>query len=260
MPATLNTTTTTVIDVEERVNTRPIRIKLNGTGRRGGGGNGRKGGNGNNGGGNNNNNGGGGDHDDQRTGFSPARYWVCLVTTLAAVLMTFVVLTTAYVARTSGARDWQPIEMPGLLWLSSALILASSATFEAARRSLQPLTEDDGRYRRWLTLTLMLGFGFLVAQTIVFRQLMARGFYLANNPHSAFFYILTGTHGVHLLGGIIALIYLLLQDNRRATQLIEINEREADIKQRTLSGVVALYWHFIAGLWIFLFALLSLWK
>lgn len=256
MPATLNTTTTTVIDVEERARVRPARIKLNGTGGRGGGGNGRKGGN--NGGGNNNNNGGGG-HDDQRTEFSPARYWVCLIAMLAAVLMTFVVLTTAYVARTSGVRDWQPIEMPRLLWISTALILASSATFEAARRSLWPRTKDN-RYRRWLTWTLALGFGFLVAQAIVFRQLIARGFYLANNPHSAFFYILTGTHGVHLAGGIIALIYLLVQDNRRAAQLVEISERDVQIKQRTLSGVVALYWHFITGLWIFLFALLSLWK
>lgn len=257
MSATLNTTTTTtVIDVEERVRVRPVRIKLNGTAGGRGGGKGRKGGNGNNGGGNNNS---GGGHDDQPAGFSPARYWVCLVTTLAAVLMTFAVLTTAYVARTSGVRDWQPVEMPPLLWLSTALILASSATFEAARRSLWPRTEDGG-YRRWLTWTLLLGFGFLAAQAIVFRQLIARGFYLANNPHSTFFYILTGTHGVHLVGGIVALIYLLLQDKRQSTQLVEINEREAYIKQRTLSGVVALYWHFIAGLWIFLFALLSLWK
>lgn len=257
MPATLNTTTTTVIDVEERARVHPVRIKLGGKGGRGG--KGRKGGNGNNGGGNNNNNGGGG-HDDQRTEFSPARYWVCLVTTLAAVLMAFTVLTTAYVARTSGTRDWQPIEMPPLLWLSTALILASSVTFEAARRSLRWPRAEDGGYRRWLTWTLLLGFGFLATQAIVFRQLIARGFYLANNPHSTFFYILAGTHGVHLLGGIIALIYLLVQDNQSRAHLVVINEREAHIKQRTLSGVVALYWHFIAGLWIFLFALLSLWK
>jgi cytochrome c oxidase subunit 3 len=259
MPATLNTTTTTtVIDVEERVRVRPVRTKLNGKGSRGGGGKGRKGGNGNNGGGNNNN--GGGNQDDQRAGFSPARYWVCLATTLAAVLMTFAVLTTAYVARTSGARDWQPIEMPSLLWLSTALILASSITFEAARRSLTWRQTENGGYRRWLTWTLVLGFGFLIAQAIVFRQLIARGFYLANNPHSAFFYILTGTHGVHLIGGIIALTYLLVQNNHSRAHFVVINEMEAHIKQRTLSGVVALYWHFIAGLWIFLFALLSLWK
>ena len=106
MPATINTTTTTVIDVEDRVAVRPVRIKLNGVGSRGGG-NGRKGGKGNNGGGNNNNNDGGG-HDDQPTRFSPARYWVCLITALAAILMTFAALTIAYVARTGGSQNWRP--------------------------------------------------------------------------------------------------------------------------------------------------------
>ncbi len=254
MPAKINTTTT-VIDVEERADIRPVRIKLNGTGSRGGG-NGRKGGNGNNGGGNNNNNGGG--QDDQRTRFSPARYWVCLITTLAAILMTFAVLTTAYVARTGGSENWRPIQLPPLLWLSTALILASSATFEAARRSQQRKESDS--YRRWLTLTLLFGLGFLVSQLIVFRRLVARGIYLSTNPHSAFFYILTGTHGVHLLGGVIALIYLLMKAERRAAQLAELNERETQLKQRTLSNVIGLYWHFIDGLWIFLFAVLSLWK
>jgi cytochrome c oxidase subunit 3 len=254
MPATINTTTTTVIDVEERVAVRPVRIKLNGAGSRGG--SGRKGGNGNNGGGNDNNNGGG--HDDQRTRFSPARYWVCLITALTAISMTFAVLTVAYVSRAGGSENWRPIKMPPLLWLSTALVLASSAAFKIARRSQQ--RKESSNYRRWLTLTLLFGLGFLISQLIVFRQLVAQGIYLSTNPHSAFFYILTGTHGVHLLGGVIALIYLLMKAQRHTLQLGELNERETQLKQRTLSGVVALYWHFIDGLWIFLFALLSLWR
>jgi len=257
MPIMLNTTTTTtVIDVEERVGIRPVRIKLNGRGGRGGGGgNGRKGGN--NGGGNNNDNNDGG-QDEQRTRFSPARYWVCLVTALAAILMTFAVLTTAYVARTGASENWQPIQMPPLLWLSTVLILVSSVTFEAARRSLQG--KENNSYRRWLGLTLLFGLGFLISQVIVFRQLVAQGIYLSTNPHSAFFFILTGTHGVHLLGGVIALIYLLMKAERRAVQLAELNERETQLKQRTLSSVIGLYWHFIDGLWVFLFAVLSLWQ
>lgn len=251
MPAKINTTTT-VIDVEERVGVRPFRIKLNGTGSRGGGNGGRKGGN--NGGGNNNN----GGQDDQRTRFSPARYWICLIAGLAAIVMTFAVLIIAYVARAGVSQNWQPIELPSLLWLSTVLIIGSSAMFEAARRSQQ--REESSSYRRWLMLTLLFGLGFLVSQLIVFRQLVAQGVYLSTNPHSAFFYILTGTHGVHLLGGVIALTYLLMKAQRRAAQLTDSDERETQLKQRTLSSVIGLYWHFIDGLWVVLFAVLSLWK
>ncbi|MFN2454996.1 MAG: heme-copper oxidase subunit III [Pyrinomonadaceae bacterium] len=244
------TTTKTVIDIERAV--RPVKIKLNGGGSRGGG-NGRKGG-GNSGGGGDNNNGG---YDDSSPGnFSPVRYWIGMYITLAAVLMTFATLVVAYVARVGTAKNWYPVELPRLLWLSTALILASSLAFEIARRNLK--RRDARRFQNWMLLTLLLGASFLASQLAVFRQLLAQNITLANNSHSAFFYLLTGAHGLHLLGGLIALSYLLLRQ-QRAHHSLNGNIAEHR-KQRTLGDVVALYWHFIDGLWVFLFALLFLWK
>src|SRR5205807_1412020 len=102
---------------------------------------------------------------------------------------------------------------PRLLWLSTGLIITSSLTFNVARRSLKH--SDSVRYRRWLLLTLMLGLGFLASQLLSWRLLAAQGIYMASNQHSTFFYLLTGAHGIHLLGGILALGYLLFRAGQK---------------------------------------------
>jgi cytochrome c oxidase subunit III len=207
--------------------------------------NGPNGGNGSRG-----NGGRGGDDRLRRSSSSAARIgmWVAL----AAILMMFTALTSAYIVRAGLSNDWRPITMPHLLWLSTALILASSLSFEAARRSLKKRRERA--YSRWLLLTVFLGLGFLGSQLLAWRQLVAQGIYLANNPHSAFFYVLTGAHAVHLLGGILALDYLLLL-TRRARY-----SSAAETKRETAVDVVGIYWHFMDGLWIYLFLLLFLWR
>ncbi len=196
------------------------------------------------------NGGRGGDDRLRRSSSSAARLgmWVAL----AAILMMFTALTSAYIVRAGLSNDWRPISMPRLLWLSTALIIASSLSFEAARRSLKKRRERV--YSRWLILTVFLGLGFLGSQLLAWRQLVAQGIYLANNPHSAFFYVLTGAHAVHLLGGILALDYLLLL-TRRARY-----SSAAERKRETAVDVVGIYWHFMDGLWIYLFLLLFLWR
>jgi cytochrome c oxidase subunit 3 len=173
--------------------------------------------------------------------------WVAL----GSVMMLFAALVSAYIvlASTEGRRL---IAIPRLLWLSTALIVASSLTFKGADRSLQ---QGDGRgYSRWLGLTLVLGLAFLGSQLLAWRQLVVQGIYLVGNPHSSFFYLLTGVHGVHLLGGILALVYLLLRNRRH------VDQREALRKRQTAADVVGIYWHFMDGLWVFLFLLLLLWR
>src|ERR1044072_3039441 len=129
---------------------------------------------------------------------------------LGSVLMLFTALTSAYIVRSGGmSDDWRPLWMPRLLWLSTLLILASSASIEVARRALKKGSEQG--YKRALLLTVLLGIGFLATQVMAWRQLVAQGIYLDSNPHSSFFYVLTGVHGLHLLGGILALDYLLLR-------------------------------------------------
>src|SRR6185295_19563134 len=98
--------------------------------------------------------------------------------------------------------------------------------------------------------TVVLGVGFLVSQLIAWRQLAKQGVYIASNPHSSFFYLFTAAHAIHLLGGLLALVYLALR--RRASRRSEI----ALTRARASADAVTLYWHFRDFLWIYLFVLL----
>jgi cytochrome c oxidase subunit 3 len=227
----------------ERVGTRereqPIISPLGGQGR-GGGGNGPRG----------NGGGGGGRQDDG--GFRDDRGRLGMWVGLASILMLFTALTSAYIVRAGLSDDWRPLQIPNFLWASTALILASSMTFYMAYRSIERF--EVRAYTGWITATMLLGLGFLTTQLLAWRQLVAQGIFLASNPHSSFFYVLTGVHGLHLLGGILGLCYLLL---RRWDRL---NSREAIMKRQRAAGAIGLYWHFMDGLWVYLFLLLFLWR
>lgn len=194
-------------------------------------------------------NGHGGDGHARPDG-EPQQYRIGMWVALAAIAMMFTALTSAYVIRAAN-RDWQPVALPRLLWVSTAFIVASSVTFEVARRALR--RDEQGTYRRWLTVSLLLGFGFLLSQLLAWRQLVAQGVYLASNPYSSFFYLLTGLHGLHLLGGILGLSYLLLRT-------VSHRSAETPKKRRALADAVGIYWHFMDGLWVYLFALLFIWR
>ena len=193
---------------------------------------------------------GGGSSEDER--FPGSSYRLGMWVALAAVAMMFTALTSAYIVRASTSNDWQPIAVPRSLWFSTALIFISSITFEIARRSLRQ--DKAGAYKRWLLATVLLGLGFLVTQFLAWRELVAQGIFLSSNPHSSFFYLLTGAHGVHLLGGILALDYLLLRSLRKP------NEKQGSARRQAAADAVALYWHFMDGLWVYLFLLLFLWR
>jgi cytochrome c oxidase subunit 3 len=195
--------------------------------------------------------GNGDERDDGAQSFSADRHRITTWIIFAAVLMTFSAFVVSYLSLASGS-GWKPIVMPRLLWLSTGLIITSSLTFNVARRSLKH--SDNVKYRRWLLLTLILGLGFLASQLLSWRQLTAQGIYMASNQHSTFFYLLTGAHGIHLLGGILALGYLLFRARQKQ------RDRYAEMKQQASADVVSLYWHFMDGLWMFLFLLLFLWK
>jgi cytochrome c oxidase subunit 3 len=176
------------------------------------------------------------------------RYRLGMWVALASIVMLFTALSSAYIVRAASSSDWQPLAMPRILLLSSVLILVSSGTLEAARGKLKHAGGDA--YRPWLLLTLVLGIGFLVSQLIAWRQLARQGIYVASNPHSSFFYLLTATHGVHLLGGLGGLAYLSLRS--RALQ----EDKSAVTTAQAKADAVALYWHFIDFLWLYLFVLL----
>ncbi|HEY0545594.1 MAG TPA: cytochrome c oxidase subunit 3 [Pyrinomonadaceae bacterium] len=182
----------------------------------------------------------------------PEKYRTGMWVVLASIMMLFTALSSAYIVRASGANDWTPLDPPRLLWLSTTLILLSSLSFELARKALK--RNEQQKYARWLLVTVLLGLGFLGAQFLAWRELVAQGLYLASNPHSSFFYLLTALHGLHLLGGILALDYLLLHAWRRRAPA------QIGIKRAVAAGAVAIYWHFMGALWIYLFLLLFLWR
>ncbi len=177
----------------------------------------------------------------------PQRIYISgIVLALAAMLMFFMALASAYVVRKGLSGDWIPLGLPRILWLNTAVILLSSATIERARRLLAPQAAGLRDFRGWWGLTTALGVLFLVGQLIAWRQLAAAGIYLATNPSSSFFYLITTAHGIHLLGGLVALSVVGFRSW----------PAEARVSRGTAVTVSAIYWHFLGVLWVFLFLLL----
>jgi cytochrome c oxidase subunit 3 len=166
---------------------------------------------------------------------------------LTGIVMLFAAFTSALVVRKGMSFDWIPVRVPRVLWLNTFVLIASSATLELSRRSLR--ASATKAFIRWLLATLVLGLGFLAGQLIAWRELAARGVYLASNPGSSFFYVLTATHGFHLLGGVVALAYVVFRARR-----IALGQA-----RRTPLDVTAIYWHFMDALWIYVFFVLMSW-
>ncbi|MFZ0804451.1 MAG: cytochrome c oxidase subunit 3, partial [Terriglobales bacterium] len=188
---------------------------------------------------------------------------------LTSVTMIFVSLTSAYVVRRglptfddytrTYTRDWIPVQLPlALLLINTALLALSSLTAELARRqitrqaALAPVRSIPGVSLGresgfpWLTVTVVLGMGFLTGQWLAWRELADRGFYLATSASSSFVYLLTATHGVHLLGGVLVLLY---------AAVVSLLQRPVE-GRRIVVDVTAWYWHFMFVLWLGIFALL----
>jgi cytochrome c oxidase subunit 3 len=163
---------------------------------------------------------------------------------MAAIVMLFAAFTSALIVRQGISTDWAPTALPHILYLNTAVLLASSLTLQLSRRSLR--FNSGGQFALWLYITIALGFGFVAGQLVAWRELASQGVYLSTNPSSSFFYLLTAAHGLHLLGGITALCYLVVRSRRLA----------AKIRKSVAVDVAALYWHFMDGLWLYLLVLL----
>ena len=224
--------------------------------RRSGGGQNR--GNGGNGGdsGNGGSSGGGGGFErppDDAEEKAPDKSKVVTWFLLLVVLMTFGGLMGAYVVvMTNGVAEWRPFELPIQVWISTGLIVISSAVYHMAQ--LAVFANDHKKLRRYLIATTVLGAAFIASQIIVWLELVNRGYYMSGNPYAGFFYIITGIHAVHVLGGVIALGAIMLRTASQTEHGPELEYR------RNLSRAVGWYWHFIGVLWIVLFVMLGFWK
>jgi len=216
-------------------------------------------------------NGGSGGRDDGSPDYGRRlrRVRVGLVFGLTSVTMIFISLISAYIVRrglptfddrtSTYIQDWLPVQLPlALLLINTALLAASSLTAELARRqitrqaALAPVKSIPGVSLGqesgfpWLALTVVLGLGFLTGQWLAWRELADRGFYLATSASSSFVYLLTAVHGVHLIGGILVLLY---------AAMVSLLHRPVE-GRRIVVDVTAWYWHFMFVLWLAIFSLL----
>jgi cytochrome c oxidase subunit III len=178
---------------------------------------------------------------------SPKRYTTAIAIGLVSILMFFMALASAFIVLRAGSDKWIVVHLPRILWANTCVLLASSFTLESARRRLS-LADPAGFRKLWLVTTI-LGFLFVAGQLFAWRQLAAQGVYIASNQASSFFFIFTGAHAVHLLGGVAALLFVSLR-----------NFEKASISLFAATEITSYYWHFMDGLWIFLLALLYLGK
>lgn len=125
---------------------------------------------------------------------------------LTATTMVFAAFTSAFWVRRGLSNDWAATPLPHVLWLNTIVILASSALLELGRRSLKAGRRAE--FNRYWTLGTALGVLFLLGQGVAWRQLKDAGVFIASNPSSSFFYVLTAAHAFHILGGITALVYV----------------------------------------------------
>lgn len=162
---------------------------------------------------------------------------------LAVVGALFALFLSAYLMRMQLA-DWRPVPKPTILWVNTGVLVLSSAALvwgqdAAARR------DRDG-VRTALLAAGAAALAFLIGQLVAWRQLAGSGYFLAGNPANTFFYLLTAVHGLHLLGGLVALARTILKA-----------WRGAEIAALRLSlELCAMYWHFLLLIWFVLFSLL----
>jgi cytochrome c oxidase subunit III len=179
--------------------------------------------------------------------YSPPASSTAIWVVLFAIMMMFAAFTSALVVRKGGAPDWRTFTLPSILYLNTLLLIASSATLEVARRRIAPFVGDvksqAANPARWLYITMFLGLLFVAGQYVAWQQLRSEGIYLATNPSSSFFYLLTVVHAIHVLGGLAGLTYVIRKLQKSALR-------------RSQLVATARYWHFMGILWVYLLSLL----
>jgi cytochrome c oxidase subunit 3 len=171
---------------------------------------------------------------------------------LAAIAMSFAALTSAlYVREGSGYSDWTHISLPPILWFNTLALVLSSITLERARHRVAAFMRGQQSNRSvpmlWLNLTMLLGLVFVVGQYFAWLKLRSEGLYLPTNPNSSFFYVLTGVHVIHVLGGLGGLSRVMLKFRSATSPL-----------RRSTIDATSYYWHFMGLLWIYLLFILWL--
>jgi cytochrome c oxidase subunit 3 len=179
--------------------------------------------------------------------YSPPAASTAIWVVLFAITMMFAAFTSALIVRKGASLDWRHFNLPSILYFNTVLLLISSVTLEVSRRRIATfmggLRNQAESPARWLYITLSLGLLFVAGQYIAWRQLSARGLFLATNPSSSFFYVLTAAHALHILGGLGGIVHV-------------IRKLSKSVLRRSTLDATARYWHFMDVLWVYLLLLL----
>jgi cytochrome c oxidase subunit III len=179
--------------------------------------------------------------------YSPPAASTGIWVVLFGITMMFAAFTSALVVRKGGSLDWRHFTLPSILYFNTLLLLASSVSLEVARHRVANfmggLRSQAGNPSRWLYVTLSLGLLFVAGQYVAWRQLSSQGVFLASNPSSSFFYVLTAVHALHVLGGLSGIVLVIHRLGKSA------------LRRSTLDAT-ARYWHFMDVLWVYLLVLL----
>jgi len=194
-----------------------------------------------------------------------------LAVAMTTILMLFFSFTAVYLARRgflsfglggeAYVRAWVPVQLPWLLLLANtAILIASSIAIDFARhaitreaalapvKSIPGVSLGEERHFPWLALTTALGVLFLAGQLFVWSDLSSRGFHLVGGTSSSFVYMLTAMHGIHLAGGLLA---LLVADAASWLDRLHVETR------RIVVDITSWYWHAMTGIWIYILVLFS---
>ena len=177
---------------------------------------------------------------------------VTTIVVLAIVTMTFGAMIAIFIGRSEGPLFWGHIQVPKVLWATTAILLASSILFESARRRLR--AHDQRGFFRLTAYTAGLGLLFLAGQVTAWFQILHSGVVLAKNPHSWFIFLFTGLHGMHIVAGLAGLIYLLGRSR------VPASGPKYQMTPRAVASGVSIFWHYLDLLWIVLFVLLLSWR
>jgi cytochrome c oxidase subunit 3 len=164
---------------------------------------------------------------------------------LAVVGALFALLISAYVMRMSLA-DWRPVPKPALLWINTGVLMLASAAFQWARSAAD--REDAEALKTALLAAGAATLAFMAGQVWAWRQLTGTGYLLAGNPANTFFYLITAAHGLHLIGGLVAL----------GRNILRAWRGEDPARLRLGVELCGMYWDFLLLMWLILFGLLML--
>jgi cytochrome c oxidase subunit 3 len=164
---------------------------------------------------------------------------------LGSVLMLFAAFTSAYIVRQAEG-NWLYFELPQLFYATTVVILLSSVTMQWAYFAVKKDNAETAKIM--IALTTVLGFAFLIGQILGWKDLVQNSIYFVGNPSGSFLYVLTGLHGLHVVSAIVYLVIILVSIFR------------SKVHSRNMAPVemCATYWHFLGGLWLYLFVFLLL--